>query len=63
MKFWLTPIFIVLAIFAFVVLLINLGTTWGVTWTDMNPIIIDILPWVCALAVCLSVFVYVTRRK
>lgn len=60
---WLKPIFIVLSIFAVVYLLITLGTSWDVTWTDMNPTILQLLPWLCALGVGLYVFIKIVGGR
>lgn len=61
--YWLKPIMIVLALFAFVYLLMTLGSSWDVTWTDINPTIISLLPWLVALIIGLSVFVYIMGKK
>lgn len=60
--YWIKPIMIVLAIFAFIVLLLNLGSTWSVTWSDINAIIIPLLPWFVALGLGVFVLVYVMGR-
>lgn len=65
MKYWLKPIMIVLALFAFIILLMNLDTMsfMNVSWSSINPIVIDILPWLVALGLALFVFMYVYWRK
>jgi len=60
---WLKPIFLVLGVFAFIVLLINLGDdTWGTNWTAMSPKIISLLPWLVAFCIGLYIFHYVVGR-
>ena len=60
---WLKPIFLVLGIFAFVYFLMILGTSWDVTWTDMNPTLLQLLPWLVALGIGLFTFVKVVGGK
>jgi len=62
--YWLKPIFLVLSIFAFVYLLILLEDSWGVDWeTDVNPVIISLLPWIVILGLGIFIFVYIMERK
>lgn len=61
---WLTPIMIVLALFAFLILLIEgLPNAFSsVSWSTMSPTFIEIFPWIIALGVALATFVYVVRK-
>ena len=61
--YWLKPIFIVLAVFAFIVLLMNLGSMWNVAWSSVRDIMIELLPWFSALGIGVFVLVYVMGRK
>ena len=61
--YWLKPIMIVIAIFAFVYFLIILEKSWGITWTDINPTIISLLPWLVALGLGISILVYIMEKK
>lgn len=64
---WLKPIMIVLAIFIFIVLVMELGKVdpplWGVDWDGIRDVMIDLLPWLVGLGVGVFVLVYVMRRR
>jgi len=61
---WLKPIMVVLAVFAFVVLLINLPNIFpDVAWATINPEIISIMPWLIAFGLGIVVLYQVLGRK
>lgn len=64
-SYWLKPIMIVLAIFAFVIFLINLDTMsfQSVSWSTINPIVIEIMPWLVALVLVVAVLVYIWGKS
>jgi len=59
---WLSPIFLVVGIVTFILVLLTLGTSWSVNWSNMSPTIISILPWLVAFSVALYVIRYMTKR-
>ena len=61
---WLKPVMILLAVFAFVILLMNLDQIFpDVAWSEINPTVITLLPWFVAFGVGLFVLAYVLGRK
>lgn len=64
MNYWLKPLMIVLAIFAFIVLLVEAlpATFPDVSWSAINPTVITVLPWLTALGVVIAVLGYILWR-
>jgi len=61
---WIKPVMIVLAVFAFVVLLMNLDQVFpDVDWASINSSIIPLMPWLVAFGVGLFALYYVAGRR
>lgn len=63
--YWLKPIFILLGIFGFLILMIEgMPSAFPtVSWSTMNPTIIEIMPWLIALGLTIAVLVYIWGRR
>jgi len=63
-SYWLKPLMIVLGLFVIVAFLIYLPDILpSVSWAEINPTIISLLPWLVALGVGLFILVYILGRK
>ena len=59
-KVWLKPLMIVLAIFIIVLLLMTLPDVFpDVSWGEINPTVISMLPWFVVLGFLIVILVYV----
>ena len=61
---WLKPVMLLVGIFAFVYFLMILGEAgyFGVSSDMYNPII-NVLPWLIGLGMCVLTVVFVLRRR
>ena len=62
---WLKPIFITLAIFMVIVLLMQ-GLPQAfpdVSWSEINPTVIEVMPWLVVLGMAILALVYIMGRK
>lgn len=64
-SYWLKPLMIILALFAFIVLLLE-GLPQAfpdVPWSEINSTVIAIMPWLVAFGLGIFVLYYVAGRK
>jgi len=57
------PIMLVLGIFLIIWLFIVLGTSFNINWEEMNPLLLELLPWLVVLGFAIFILVYVMGRK
>ena len=63
--YWLKPIMILLAVFAFIYLLMNLDQVFpDVQWSTINENIVEFLPLIVILIFCpLFLLMYIRRKR